>query len=62
VASVWPFYHKGLKAAEMVVLLEGSPISTEEVWSSVRVRAVVVMTFCSAGDCQANNCRSDGNW
>jgi hypothetical protein len=32
VASVWPLYHKCLigGAAEMVVLLEGSPISTEE--------------------------------
>ena len=26
-----------MNAAEMVVLLEGSPISTEELWSSVRV-------------------------
>ena len=33
----WPLYHKGQigGAAEMVVLLEGSPISTEELWSSV---------------------------
>ena len=35
-------------AAEMLVLLEGSPISTEELWSSVRVRAVEVMTFCQS--------------
>ena len=30
-------YHKGLSAAEMVFLLDGSAISTEELWSSVRV-------------------------
>ena len=30
-------YPKGLIGAEMVVLLEGSAISTEELWSSVRV-------------------------
>ena len=30
-------YHKGLSAAEMVVLLEGSPISTEELFSYHRV-------------------------
>ena len=33
-------HHQGLiwwSAAEMVVLLEGSPIFTEELWSSVRV-------------------------
>ena len=30
-------------AAEMVVLLEGSPISTEELWSSVRVFALSLL-------------------
>ena len=38
-ASFWPLYHKRpdwWSAAQMVVLLEGSPISTEEHWSSVR--------------------------
>ena len=31
-------------AAEMVVLLEGSPISTEELWSSVRVTIGFLVT------------------
>ena len=38
VASIWPLYHKRpdwWSAAEMVVLLEGSPISTEELCSSL---------------------------
>ena len=34
---VWPKRPDLWSAAEMVVLLEGSPISTEELWSSVRV-------------------------
>ncbi|KAK6308672.1 hypothetical protein J4Q44_G00201350 [Coregonus suidteri] len=33
-----------LSAAEMVVLLEGSPISTEELWSSVRVTIGFLVT------------------
>ncbi|KAK6306788.1 hypothetical protein J4Q44_G00237130 [Coregonus suidteri] len=32
-----PYRPDWWSAAEMVVLLEGSPISTEELWSSVRV-------------------------
>ena len=31
-------------AAEMVVLLDGSPISTEELWNSVRVTIVFLVT------------------
>ena len=44
VASVWPLYHKGLSGAEMVVLLDGSPISTEELRSSVRVTVGFLVT------------------
>ena len=33
-----------LNAAEMVILLEGSPISTEELWSSVRVTIGFLVT------------------
>ena len=46
-ASVWPLYHKGLisgSAPEMVVLLEGSPISTEGLWSSARVTIGFLVT------------------
>ena len=45
-ASVWPLYHKGLigGAAEIVVLLEGSSISTEEPWSFVRVTIGFLVT------------------
>ena len=42
-----PLYHKRCdwwSAAEMVVLLEGSPISTEELWSSVRVTIGFLVT------------------
>ena len=46
-------------AAEMVVLLEGTPISTEEFWSSVRVTIRVLVTsltkalgICSDIHCQ----------
>ena len=39
---VWPDLWS---AAEMVVLLEGSPISTEELWSSVRVTIRFLVTF-----------------
>jgi hypothetical protein len=41
VASVWPLYHKALIGG---VLLEGSPISTEELWSSVRVTIGFLVT------------------
>ena len=40
VASIWPHYHKRSdwwSAAEMIVLLKRSPISTEEFWSSIRL-------------------------
>lgn len=40
VTSVWPLYHIGLlewNSAEMVVLLEDSPLFTEQCWSSVRM-------------------------
>ena len=50
VASFWPLYHKGLiwwSAAEMVVLLEGSPISTVELWSSVKVTIGYLVTSLS---------------
>ena len=46
-ASVWLLYNKGLiwwKAADIVVLLEGSPISTEELWSSVTVTIGFLVT------------------
>ena len=39
-AFIWPLYHKGL-----VVLLEFSPISIEELWSSVRVTIVFLVIF-----------------
>jgi hypothetical protein len=41
-------YHKGLIGGmlqEMVVLLEGSPIYTEELWSSVRVTIGLLVTW-----------------
>uniref|UniRef100_A0A8C7INM4 Uncharacterized protein n=1 Tax=Oncorhynchus kisutch TaxID=8019 RepID=A0A8C7INM4_ONCKI len=45
----WKFKHKGQEpdwwsAAEMVILLEGSPISTEELWCSVRVTIEFLVT------------------
>ena len=46
-ASVWPLYHTGPDwwiAAEMVVLLEGSPLATEERWSSDRVTIGFLVT------------------
>lgn len=46
VASVWPLYHRSdwLSAAEIVFLLEGSPLSTEKCWSSVRVTIGFLVT------------------
>ena len=46
VVSVWPLYHKGLIGGvlQMDVLLEGSPISSEELESSVRVTMGFLVT------------------
>ena len=47
VASVGQLYHKGLNrwsAAEMVGLLQGSLIATEDLWSSVRVTIGFLIT------------------
>ena len=46
-ASVWPLYHERpgwWSVVDMVVLLEGSPISTEELWSSVRATIGFLVT------------------
>jgi hypothetical protein len=45
-ASIWPLPNMSdcWSAAEMVVLLKGSPIYTEELWSSVRVTIGFLVT------------------
>ena len=43
-ASVRPVYHKGLIGGVLQEGLEGSPISTDELWSSVRVTIGFLVT------------------
>jgi hypothetical protein len=52
VASIWPLYHKGLigGAAEMVVLLEGSPVVVVPIFFHSRMMEATVFlgTFKTA--------------
>ena len=44
VAAVWPQWPDWGSAADRVILMEGSPISIEELWNSVRVTLGFLIT------------------